>query len=59
MKANYRGIPTTKCPCGCDLIKILAIFDPDTYEIAWHTLQGHCYSCGAMLTVPCPVDKEN
>ena len=60
MTANYRmGVPTTVCPCGCDQFKAVVMFDAETFDISWWTLQGHCYACGAMVTLPCPADKED
>jgi hypothetical protein len=34
----------------------MVMFDHDTYEIDAWGLDGECFSCGALLTVVCPVD---
>ena len=53
--ADYRGVPTHACPCGNKLFKILACFDD--YEISLYTLDGKCAECGALVTVPTPLDR--
>jgi len=53
--ADYSGIPTHECICGCNVFKIVAAFED--YEIAWHSLVGYCYGCGAKVTVPCEIDR--
>lgn len=53
--ADYRGVPTYVCPCGYDLFVIAAKFD-ETQLPAFYLLDGVCASCGALVTVPCPVD---
>lgn len=56
---DARGIPTAVCPnCGCDLLKIIAKFDPLDYEIGLYLLDGECSKCGTLLTIPTPIDKE-
>jgi hypothetical protein len=52
---DYRGIPTARCPCGGDLLKVIAIFD-DEYEISMYMLDAECYYCGAQVTAPTPLD---
>lgn len=51
---DQRGIPSERCICGCNVIKVAVIFEQG--EIVWYTLQGHCYQCNAPLTVPTPED---
>lgn len=53
---DLRGTPTHMCPCGCDLFRILARFEDN--DIALWTLDGECYNCGNLLTVPCPADER-
>jgi len=55
-RADYRGIPTYVCPCGCDMFLIAAIFDGDTQMPGMYLLDGTCAHCGALVTVPCPAD---
>ena len=58
---DARGIPTPVCPeCGCDLLRVVMSFDPDTYEPAlWLLDNAECYECGTLLTAPCPVDHPD
>jgi hypothetical protein len=52
---DLKGIPTHECLCGCDTFITAVKFDD--YHIAWYTLQGKCYACGNMVTLPCEVDR--
>lgn len=54
-RADYRGVPTFVCPCGCNMFLILARFD-ETQLPAWYLLDGLCSFCGALVSVPCPAD---
>lgn len=55
---NTRGIPTAQClVCGSNLITIVAVFDQETYEIDTYMLDACCYTCGALLTAPTPLDS--
>ena len=56
--SDYRGFPTFQCPCGCDLFSIIARFDTETRLPGYYLTDGACVKCGAMVTVPCPVDEE-
>ncbi|MEY3378235.1 MAG: hypothetical protein RLZZ328_1395 [Bacteroidota bacterium] len=54
---NARGVPTAQCPiCGSKLFKIVAQFDPEDYEIGMYFLDSECAQCGALLTIPTPLD---
>jgi len=54
---DARGIPTAICPnCGLDYLKIIAKFDPITYEISMYHLDATCANCETLLTAPTPVD---
>ena len=56
---DFRGIPTAACPvCGGEWFNVPVSFDKDTYEINAWGLDAECYSCGALVTVVCPVDAE-
>lgn len=57
---DARGVPTAACPrCGEMWLEVLTLFDEDTYEIAAWATEGTCSSCGAMITICCPVDKDS
>ena len=56
--ADYSGIPTTSCPCGSEMFKVIVSVDPASKEISWYTLNGYCYGCDARVTIPCPADVE-
>jgi hypothetical protein len=55
-QADYRGIPTHACPCGEQVFRVLAAFE--NFEIVLYALDAECYSCGALVTVPCELDKQ-
>jgi len=48
--------PIHVCPCGSQVFNVMASFDD--YEIAWYFLDATCVNCGNLVTVPCPVDKD-
>ena len=56
--ADYRGIETYQCPCGCDLVLMCASFDPDTGLPGYYALDGVCAGCGALLTLPVPTEEQ-
>jgi len=58
IKADYRGTPTLECLCGSDLLLVCAAFDPDTREPGIYMLDGMCACCGALLTLPTPIDED-
>lgn len=53
---DYRGMPTHACPCGEQIFIVKCMFTD--YEISLYALDAECSGCGALLTVPCLVDKE-
>lgn len=53
---DYRGIPTIECVCGSNLYMALVAFDDDR-NVAWYALDGVCVGCGALLTLPTPIDE--
>jgi hypothetical protein len=42
--------------CGSKVIRVKVIFDPSDYEIGIYFLDGECNECGALMTVPTPLD---
>lgn len=58
MPADYRGIPTSVCPCGCNVFKIVAQLDDD-HQIAAYSLNGYCFGCGAAVTIPTPKEVND
>ena len=58
MPADYRGMPTTVCPCGSDTFKVLVRLDEGN-EIAWYSLNGYCHDCGAAVTIPTPKEASD
>lgn len=55
-KVDYRGIPTHVCPCGSRLFKVGCMFEDREISL-WFT-DAECADCGALVTVPTPVDEE-
>lgn len=55
---DVRGIPTTVCPCGCNVWHLKVRFDPDTGEIAMYFMDMECASCGTVATAPTPETFE-
>jgi len=56
--ADWRAAgPLAGCPCGCDLLLIACSFDYETRLPGMYLTTGTCTSCGALLTVPTPVDE--
>jgi hypothetical protein len=58
IKADYRGNPTLECPCGSNLLISCAVWDPETRLPGLIMLDGMCANCGALLTLPTPIDEE-
>jgi hypothetical protein len=57
--ADYRGVPTTVCPCGSDMLLICCIFDPQELLPGMFMLDAMCACCGALLTVADPTLLED
>lgn len=56
---SFRGIPTAACPnCGGEWFKVPMTFDHETYDVAAWGMDCECFSCGSLLTAPCPADIE-
>lgn len=52
------GIPTHRClNCGGETFLTIVWFED--YNIAGWYLNGKCESCGAPVTLPCPVDSPD
>jgi hypothetical protein len=47
--------PIHVCSCGSQVFSVAASFEE--YELVWYALDATCYSCGALVIVPCPVDN--
>ena len=56
--ADYRGLPTFACACGCTWVYMIARFDEDTRLPGMYLTDGLCAHCGSLLTIPTPVDEE-
>ena len=55
--ADLRALgPTHVCSCGSQVFNVLASFED--YELVWYFLDATCASCGNLVLVPCPVDKD-
>lgn len=56
MALDARGVPTHACPkCGCMVFSTGVMFE--NYEVALYFLDGKCYDCETMVTLPTPLDK--
>ena len=48
--------PLHVCPCGSMVFNVAASFED--YELVWYALDATCFSCGNLVTVPCPPDRD-
>ena len=48
--------PLHVCPCGSQVFNVMASFED--FELVWYFLDATCVNCGNLVTVPCPVDKD-
>lgn len=48
--------PLHVCPCGSQVFNAMVSFED--YELSWYFLDGSCVSCGNLVTLPCPPDKD-
>ena len=55
---DVRGIPTTVCPCGCEVWHLKVKFDHETGEVAMYFMDMECASCGTVATAPTPETFE-
>ena len=56
MTMDLRGIPTRVCiACDGTLFNVVCAFD-DEYNVSYYKLEAECYECGALVTVPTPLD---
>lgn len=56
--SDYRGFPSTVCPCGCDTFIACVKFDDEERLPVWYLLDGVCAMCGSLVTLPTPIDNE-
>lgn len=48
--------PLHVCTCGSQVFNVMASFED--YELTWYFLDATCVSCGNLVVVPCPADKD-
>ena len=53
---DLRGTPIDVCVCGSLIFKITCMFEDK--EISLYFTDAECALCGALVTVPTPVDVE-
>ncbi len=55
---DLRGLgPIHVCPCGSQVFNVAASFED--YELVWYALDATCFSCGNLVVVPCPPDRDD
>jgi len=55
---DFRGRPTFECACGCAVFIMITAFDQETRLPGWYALDGWCFECGTLVTLPTPIDDE-
>ena len=55
--SDYRGMPSTVCPCGYDMFIACVSFDDDR-TVSSYILDGVCAACGSLASLPTPIDYE-
>jgi len=53
---DLRGTPIEVCVCGSLIFKVLCMFEDKTVSL--YFTDAECAMCGALVTVPTPVDAE-
>ena len=53
---DLRGTPTHACLCGSLLFSVKCMFEDS--EISLYFTDAECVLCGALVTVPTPVDED-
>ena len=54
-KEDYRFAgPVQQCLCGGDMFHALVGFD-DSGDVAYYVVDGMCWQCGAVVTLPTPL----
>ena len=53
---DLRGTPTHACICGSLLFSVKCMFEDNDISL-WFT-DAQCALCGALVTVPTPVDED-
>lgn len=56
--ADYRGVPSGACPCGCEWLVIVTRFDMTERLPGMYLLDARCASCGSWVTPPTPIDDR-
>lgn len=51
-QSDWRGIPTSVCPCGGTLFLTPVEFDGEEREISGYVNTAFCCDCSSMITVP-------
>ena len=55
--SDYRGLPTTVCPCGYDMFITCVSFDEDR-TIGEYLIDGACCLCGSLVTLATEIDFD-
>jgi len=53
---DLRGTPIEVCVCGSLIFKVVCMFEDKTVSL--YFTDAECALCGALVTVPTPVDAE-
>lgn len=54
---DYRDMgPVLDCPCGCNMIYLLTMLDPETRDVGMYFTDGLCAKCCSLVKVATPVD---
>jgi hypothetical protein len=53
---DLRGTPIEVCVCGSLIFKVTCMFEDK--EISLYFTDAECALCGALVTIPTPVDAE-
>lgn len=53
---DLRGTPIDVCVCGSLIFKVTCMFEDK--EISLYFTDAECALCGALVTVPTPIDVE-
>lgn len=55
-REDYRFAgPVKECLCGSNMFHVVASFDEEG-EVSFYVLDGMCWSCGSIVTLPCPLE---
>lgn len=42
----------------CAVFVMITAFDEETRLPGWYALDGWCFECGTLVTLPTPIDEE-